>query len=134
MTIQDPPGDVVAHIPPPPLRRGLVSVRDLRRVQRRRALPTRVTQLVQRRVRRQMVGSPGRGPSGVPAPLRLLSGVAPLLRLFSRFMAIGVLEGHVALSPTDTVAQAGPVPVPRQAQPGVAELGVASWPRTKDPR
>jgi 2-polyprenyl-6-methoxyphenol hydroxylase-like FAD-dependent oxidoreductase len=118
----------------PPLRRGVVTVRDLRRVQRRRALPTRMTQLVQRAVQRQMFGSAGHGPSGVPAPLRLLSGVPPLLRLFSRFMAIGIRNEHVALPPTDAVAPAGSVPVPSQAQPGAAELGVVGRLRTKDPR
>jgi 2-polyprenyl-6-methoxyphenol hydroxylase-like FAD-dependent oxidoreductase len=83
----------------PPLRRGTVRERDLRRVQRRRAFPTRVTQLVQRAVQRQMIratGAPDR-PAGVPLPLRLMSRVPLLLQLFSRFMAIGIRNEHVAL-------------------------------------
>ncbi len=81
----------------PALRRGAVTSRDLRRVQRRRDLPTRVTQLVQRGVQRQMFGAAGDPvpPRGVPVPLRLLSRVPPLLRLFSRFMAIGIRNEHV---------------------------------------
>jgi hypothetical protein len=68
-------------------------------VQRRRDLPTRVTQLVQRGVQRQLFGAAGHPsvpPRGVPVPLRLLSRVPPLLRLFSRFMAIGIRNEHVA--------------------------------------
>ncbi len=81
----------------PALRRGAVTPRDLRRVQRRRDLPTRVTQLVQRGVQRQMFGATGDPvpPRGIPVPLRLLSRVPPLLRLFSRFMAIGIRNEHV---------------------------------------
>ncbi len=91
-----------------PLRRGAVTPRDLRRVQRRRDLPTRVTQLVQRAVQRQMFGAAGAPvpPRGVPVPLRLLSRVPPLLRLFSRFMAIGIRNEHVAFP-----ARAVPEPV-----------------------
>jgi 2-polyprenyl-6-methoxyphenol hydroxylase-like FAD-dependent oxidoreductase len=83
-----------------PLRQGGVTPRHLRRVQRRRDLPTRVTQLVQRGVQRQMFGAAGSPvpPGGIPAPLRLLSRVPPLLRLFSRFMAIGIRNEHVALA------------------------------------
>ncbi len=87
-----------------PLRRGVVGERDLRRVQRRRALPTRVTQLVQRAVQRQMVRATGDTdrPAGVPTPVRVLSRVPPLLRLFSRFMAIGIRNEHVVLPGPDT--------------------------------
>jgi 2-polyprenyl-6-methoxyphenol hydroxylase-like FAD-dependent oxidoreductase len=101
----------------PPLRRGVVTPRDLRRVQRRRDLPTRVTQLVQRGVQRQMFGAAGAPgpPRGVPVPLRLLSRVPALLRLFSRFMAIGIRNDHVVL-PTDRIGP-GTVPQPRPAPP-----------------
>ncbi len=99
----------------PPLRRGAVTPRDLRRVQRRRDLPTRVTQLVQRGVQRQMFGAAGAPvpPRGVPVPLRLLSRVPVMLQLFSRFMAIGIRNEHVAL-PTHGIAS-GTVPEPRPA-------------------
>ena len=94
-----------------PLRRGAVTPRDLARVQRRRDLPTRVTQLVQRGVQRQMFGAAGAPvpPRGVPVPLRLLSRVPPLLRLFSRFMAIGIRNEHV------DVTLLGPAPTPARA-------------------
>jgi 2-polyprenyl-6-methoxyphenol hydroxylase-like FAD-dependent oxidoreductase len=93
-----------------PLRRGTVAERDLRRVQRRRDLPTRVTQLVQRAVQRQMVRATGAAdqPAGVPLPLRLVSRVPPLLRLFSRFMAIGIRNEHMAVP--RQAASAVPVP------------------------
>jgi 2-polyprenyl-6-methoxyphenol hydroxylase-like FAD-dependent oxidoreductase len=99
----------------PPLRRGTVTPRDLRRVQRRRDLPTRVTQLVQRGVQRQMFGAAGAPvpPRGVPVPLRLMSRVPVLLRVFSRFMAIGIRNEHVTL-PTHAIGS-GSVPRPRTA-------------------
>ena len=102
----------------PPLRRGAVTPRDLRRVQRRRDLPTRITQLVQRAVQRQMFGAAGDGlPSGgVPVPLRLMSRVPPLLRLFSRFMAIGIRNEHVALRGQAVPARTVTVPGPTRFQ------------------
>jgi 2-polyprenyl-6-methoxyphenol hydroxylase-like FAD-dependent oxidoreductase len=123
----------------PALQRGNVTPRDLRRVQRRREFPTRVTQLVQRAVQRQVIGAaespvPARG---VPVPLRLMSRVPPLLRLFSRFMAIGIRNEHVALPRAGAVA--GVVPVPRQASPEQTdprlrppELEVAGRPPTEE--
>jgi len=104
LAIQDAVAAANALIPP--LRRGRVTPRDLRRVQRRRALPTRVTQLVQRGVQRQMIRATGTGdrPAGVPVPLRLLSRVPPLLRLFSRFMAVGVRNEHVRWGRSPTAA------------------------------
>ncbi|SDC93459.1 2-polyprenyl-6-methoxyphenol hydroxylase [Geodermatophilus telluris] len=92
-----------------PLRRGAVTPQDLRRVQRRRDLPTRVTQLVQRGVQRQMFGAAGGTvpPRGVPVALRLMSRVPPMLRLFSRFMAIGIRNEHVALPAQAVPAAAG---------------------------
>ncbi len=139
LAIQDAVATANALVPP--LRRGAVTPRDLRRVQRRRDLPTRVTQLVQRGVQRQMFGAAGAPvpPSGVPIPVRLLSRIPPLLRLFSRFMAIGIRHEHVALP--RPVAAGGTVPVPRQASPERTgprvlgpELEVAGRPPTEDPR
>jgi 2-polyprenyl-6-methoxyphenol hydroxylase-like FAD-dependent oxidoreductase len=112
----------------------VVTVEDLRRVQRRRDLPTRITQLVQRAVQRQMFGTTGHGPTAVPAPLRLMSRVPPLLRLFSRFMAIGIRNEHVATPPPDSDTPAGPVPVPRQARRTAAGPARAGRPRTENPR
>jgi hypothetical protein len=34
-------------------------------------------------------------PTSIPLPLRVLSRTPPLLRLFSRFMAIGIRNEHV---------------------------------------
>jgi 2-polyprenyl-6-methoxyphenol hydroxylase-like FAD-dependent oxidoreductase len=75
-----------------PLLERTLTVRDLARVQRRRSLPTRVTQRVQRLMQRQIVSAAGRPdmPTSIPLPLRVLSRTPPLLRLFSRFMAIGI--------------------------------------------
>ena len=125
----------------PPLRRGAVTSRDLRRVQRRRDLPTRVTQLVQRGVQRQLFGAAGDPvPSrGVPVPLRLLSRVPPLLRLFSRFMAIGIRNEHVDL-PTDGMsAGTGTVPGPARREridpgPGHHEVAAAGPPSAQGSR
>jgi 2-polyprenyl-6-methoxyphenol hydroxylase-like FAD-dependent oxidoreductase len=80
-----------------PLLDGTLTARDLARVQRRRSLPTRVTQRVQRLMQRQIVSAAGRPdlPTSIPLPLRVLSRTPPLLRLFSRFMAIGIRNEHV---------------------------------------
>jgi hypothetical protein len=93
-------------------------------VQRRRDLPTRVTQLVQRGVQRQMFGAAGDPvpPRGVPVPLRLLSRVPPLLRLFSRFMAIGIRNEHVDVALLGAGAPRAHAPAPQgQAQRGEPE-------------
>ncbi|WP_138735098.1 FAD-dependent monooxygenase [Modestobacter excelsi] len=92
-----------------PLRGGAVTPRDLRRVQRRRDLPTRVTQLVQRGVQRQMFGAAVDPvpPQVVPAPLRVMSRVPPMLPSSSRFMAIGIRNEHVAFPAHTTPAAAG---------------------------
>jgi 2-polyprenyl-6-methoxyphenol hydroxylase-like FAD-dependent oxidoreductase len=81
-----------------PLLAGTVTEHDLARVQRRRSLPTRLTQrvqlLVQRQIIRTIVDPDARGT--IPLPVRFLARVRPLLRLFSRFMAIGVRNERVA--------------------------------------
>ncbi|MFC4942509.1 FAD-dependent oxidoreductase [Pseudonocardia sp. GCM10023141] len=81
-----------------PLLRGELTDRDLAKVQRRRSLPTRLTQRVQLLVQKQMVSGLGDpdAPVTLPRPLRVLSAFPPLLRLFSRFVAIGVRNEHVA--------------------------------------
>ena len=93
-----------------PLREGTLTERDLVRVQRRRSLPTRLTQrvqlLVQRQIIRTIVDADAR--ATIPRPVRILARVRPLLRLFSRFMAIGVRNERVA--PMFRRSQAGGVP------------------------
>jgi 2-polyprenyl-6-methoxyphenol hydroxylase-like FAD-dependent oxidoreductase len=90
-----------------PLLHGMVTEHDLGRVQRRRALPTRVTQRVQLNVQKQMI-SATRDPHGstrVPPVLRVLTRVAPVRRLFSHFMAIGIRNEHVRPIPADSLAR-----------------------------
>ncbi len=84
-----------------PLLRGTLGERELAAVQRRRSLPARLTQQVQLQVQRQLLRSgadPDR-PTRFPRPLRLVARTAPLRRLFSRFMAIGFRNEHVARRP-----------------------------------
>jgi 2-polyprenyl-6-methoxyphenol hydroxylase-like FAD-dependent oxidoreductase len=96
LAIQD--AVATANLLAEPLRAGTLTERDLARVQRRRSLPTRLTQrvqlLVQRQIIRTIVEADGRGT--VPLPVRVLARVRPLLRLFSRFMAIGLRNERVA--------------------------------------
>ncbi len=80
-----------------PLRRGLVSERDLAAVQRRRMLPTRATQAMQLAIQRNMI-SPileRRASATVPAAMRMALSLPPVRRLLPRFMAIGVRNEHV---------------------------------------
>ncbi|HYP46227.1 MAG TPA: FAD-dependent oxidoreductase [Propionibacteriaceae bacterium] len=92
-----------------PLLRGAVTERDLARVQRRRALPTRVTQWVQLNVQRQLIFAPpaADAPSTVPPALRVLTRIPPVRRLFSRFMAIGIRNEHVKSVPGLSLARRG---------------------------
>jgi 2-polyprenyl-6-methoxyphenol hydroxylase-like FAD-dependent oxidoreductase len=124
-----------ANVLVPPLRRGAVTPRDLRWVQRRRDLPTRVTQLVQRGVQRQLFGAAGDPvpPRGVPVPLRLLSRVPPLLRLFSRFMAIGIRNEHVDVALQGAGASRAHA-LEGQAQPGEPEPEVTGRARVGQSR
>ena len=100
-----------------PLLHGTLTDADLARVQRRRSLPTRVTQRVQLVMQRQIVrtitDADARGT--VPRPMRLLARVRPLLRLLSRFMAIGVRNEHVAPAFRRSPAPVRPSALPRAA-------------------
>jgi len=80
------------------LRQGAVTTGRLAAVQRRRAMPAMLTQRIQLLIQRRLI-SGSADPAGavrMPGPLRLLGRTAPLRRLFSRFMAIGVRNEHVA--------------------------------------
>jgi 2-polyprenyl-6-methoxyphenol hydroxylase-like FAD-dependent oxidoreductase len=96
LAIQD--AVATANLLTAPLLRGDLDERDLAKVQRRRSLPTRLTQRVQLLVQKQMITGAGDpdAPVTLPRPLRVLSNFPPLLRLFSRFVAIGVRNEHVA--------------------------------------
>ena len=81
-----------------PLRAGTLTDRDLARVQRRRMIPTVVTQGLQRVLQRRVV-SPvlaGRPISGAPLPLRLISSSSLLQAIPARLIGIGVRPEHVA--------------------------------------
>jgi 2-polyprenyl-6-methoxyphenol hydroxylase-like FAD-dependent oxidoreductase len=80
-----------------PLRRGKVTDGDLARVQRRRMLPTRLTQRVQRVIQWQLVrvGADPGGAARVPLPLRVVARVPPLRRRLARFIGLGFRPEHV---------------------------------------
>jgi 2-polyprenyl-6-methoxyphenol hydroxylase-like FAD-dependent oxidoreductase len=81
-----------------PLREGRVTTDDLRRVQRRRALPTWLTQwlqvLIQDRVITRVLGS--RKALSLPWPLQLLRRFPPLRRIPARLIGLGFRPEHVA--------------------------------------
>jgi 2-polyprenyl-6-methoxyphenol hydroxylase-like FAD-dependent oxidoreductase len=68
---------------------------DLRAVQRRRELPTRVTQRLQLGMQRTMIGSLRAGRARTPVPMRLAASLPPVRRLVSRFLALGVRNESV---------------------------------------
>ena len=80
-----------------PLREGRLRVDDLRRVQARRELPTRVTQrmqvFLQDRVISRVLG--GRGPVRPPLVLRLLVRFPVLRRIPGRLVGLGIRPEHV---------------------------------------
>jgi 2-polyprenyl-6-methoxyphenol hydroxylase-like FAD-dependent oxidoreductase len=95
LAIQD--AVAAANILTGPLLAGTVTEGDLAKVQRRRLLPTRLTQRVQLLVQRQIISPIGEAEARgtIPRPVRFLARVRPLLRLFSRFMAIGIRNERV---------------------------------------
>jgi 2-polyprenyl-6-methoxyphenol hydroxylase-like FAD-dependent oxidoreductase len=80
-----------------PLRERRVTIGDLQRVQRRRELPTRVTQriqlLIQNRVVRSVLGATG--PVRPPLAVRLLGRFPRLRRLSARLIGMGIRPEHV---------------------------------------
>jgi len=80
-----------------PLRSGAVSVDRLRRVQKRREFPTRVTQrmqlMVQDRIITRVLGQAG--PISPPLPLRLVAALPLARRLVARLIGLGVRPEHV---------------------------------------
>jgi 2-polyprenyl-6-methoxyphenol hydroxylase-like FAD-dependent oxidoreductase len=81
-----------------PLRAGRATASDLARVQRRRELPTRLTQalqvLVQDRVINRVIGG-GRGPLRPPLPVRLAGRFPFLRRIPARVIGVGFRPEHV---------------------------------------
>ncbi|SDM96339.1 FAD-dependent oxidoreductase [Allokutzneria albata] len=84
-----------------PLRRGTLSTKDLAKVQRRRWLPTALTQGMQRVVHKQVLGKTlGAQPQGtprvsrLPLPLRLIQRFPWLQAIPATLVGVGVLPEH----------------------------------------
>jgi 2-polyprenyl-6-methoxyphenol hydroxylase-like FAD-dependent oxidoreductase len=95
LAIQD--AVATANLLAAPLRRGAPSLRQLARVQRRRELPTRMTQQLQLLVQDNVLGPviAGREPH-VPLVARLLNAWQPLRRIPARLVGLGFRPEHVA--------------------------------------
>ncbi len=80
-----------------PLREGRVTAEDLSRVQKRRELPTRVTQWFQVQIQKRVIAPVlgGAASSRLPLPLQLLRRFAVLRRLPARLIGIGFRPEHV---------------------------------------
>jgi 2-polyprenyl-6-methoxyphenol hydroxylase-like FAD-dependent oxidoreductase len=95
LAIQD--AVAAANLLAAPLRERRLTVHDLERVQRRRALPTRLTQRVQvflqERVIRPVLA--GAGPVRPPWILRLVARVPLLQRVPARLVGLGIRPEHV---------------------------------------
>jgi 2-polyprenyl-6-methoxyphenol hydroxylase-like FAD-dependent oxidoreductase len=104
-----------------PLRTGRVTPSDLRRLQQRRELPTRLTQwlqvLIQNRVISRVLA--GRKQLALPWPLKLLQRWPVLRRIPARVIGIGFRPEHVRLPAAkgSTLSPGGSATV-RQEQPG----------------
>jgi 2-polyprenyl-6-methoxyphenol hydroxylase-like FAD-dependent oxidoreductase len=107
LAIQD--AVAAANILAKPLREGAVSLRDLAKIQRRRAFPTRLTQgvqaLIQKRIAGRGLGNPG--PTRLPWILRLLERTTLPCRLRNRVIPVGIRPEHVR-TPNVSLAQTGP--------------------------
>ena len=81
-----------------PLQRGTPSAADLQAVQRRRELPTRVTQAVQVFVQKNVLFKTIKGgevPTKLPTVVRLLNRYPWLRRVPARFVGLGIRPEHV---------------------------------------
>ena len=80
-----------------PLREGQLAIEHLRRVQKRRELPTRVTQGLQVAVQRRIIARVlvETGPLKPPLAVRLLAKVPFLRRIPARIVGLGVRPEHV---------------------------------------
>jgi 2-polyprenyl-6-methoxyphenol hydroxylase-like FAD-dependent oxidoreductase len=100
LAIQD--AVAAANVLATPLREGRVTPDDLRRVQKRREFPTRVTQriqlVIQRRVIRSVLGATA--PVKPPLAVRLLGRFPRLRRLPGRLIGLGVRPEHVRRQPS----------------------------------
>jgi len=80
-----------------PLGAGRLTVEDLAKVQRRRELPTRITQWFQVQAQKRVIAPvlAGAAPSRLPLALRLLRRFAILRRIPARLIGIGIRPEHV---------------------------------------
>jgi 2-polyprenyl-6-methoxyphenol hydroxylase-like FAD-dependent oxidoreductase len=94
LAIQD--AVAAANILAKPLLAGRITIRDLAKVQKRRQLPTRITQAVQVFLQNQVIGRVlGRPDVSLPWPLRLFQRFLFLRRIPARLIGIGFRAEHV---------------------------------------
>ena len=95
LAIQD--AVATANILVPRLRRGAVTLDDLRAVQRRREWPTRLTQRVQVLVQNRVISNVLRGTQTPkpPLPVRMLGRFPALRRLPARIIGMGFRPEHI---------------------------------------
>ncbi len=81
-----------------PLRQGQLAIDHLRRIQKRREWPTRVTQGLQVAVQRRIITRvlAGTGPLTPPLPLRLIAKIPFLPRIPARIVGLGIRPEHVS--------------------------------------
>ena len=81
-----------------PLREGGLSIGHLRRIQKKRELPTRVTQWLQVTIQRRVIAPVLEDvrPSRMPLALRLLAAMPVLRRIPGRVIGIGIRPEHVS--------------------------------------
>lgn len=91
-----------------PLRRGVVEEGHLAAVQRRRELPTRITQRVQVAAQNQVIhrilGRDSQEPLEPPLPLRLAGSIRGVPQLVGRAVGLGVRPEHVRSPAVEPVA------------------------------
>ena len=80
-----------------PLREGQLAIEHLRRIQKRRELPTRVTQGLQVAVQRRIIACVlvETGPLKPPLALRLLAKIPFLRRIPARIVGLGIRPEHI---------------------------------------
>lgn len=94
LAIQD--AVAAANILAAPLMRGEISTGDLEKVQKRRELPTRITQGAQVFIQNQIIGRVlGRRDVCAPWPIRLFQRFPFIRRIPARFIGIGYRPEHV---------------------------------------
>jgi 2-polyprenyl-6-methoxyphenol hydroxylase-like FAD-dependent oxidoreductase len=81
-----------------PLRQGRVTIDHLRRIQKRRELPTRITQWLQVTVQRRIIAPVlvGTTPVTPPLAIRLLASVPFLRRIPARIVGLGIRPEHAS--------------------------------------